>query len=305
LMAGSIDPAIKQSTTYHLPDGQTVTLEPVVRTKRRLGLPDFDPCTLLLNNDLHAGVPGILEDLREQYLLPPLHASWPVRRKNRHSKCYEELAKRLAKLLGIDPWLIYPMYERRSPGGLTEHQGLECLSAQVESMLSRLRRKYKEYNLTDSPFVMVKSSHNSFGAGCTTVRNESDLSALIAKIKTLNQQSDPPLMSNDFLVQEGLLSCERIDQTVAEPVVCMLDRYVVGGFYRTHPGRGTDESLHAEGSVYTPLVFDHSTSLPQHGARPAGAAPNRFYSYGVVARLAMLAAGYELEATDPDAYAGG
>jgi len=29
--------------------------------------------------------------------------------------------------------------------------------------------------------------------------------------------------------------------------------------------------------------------------------PNRFYMYGVVGRLAMLAASYELEATDPDA----
>jgi len=28
---------------------------------------------------------------------------------------------------------------------------------------------------------------------------------------------------------------------------------------------------------------------------------NRFYMYGVIGRLAMLAASYELEATDPDA----
>ena len=40
---------------------------------QRVGLPDFDPCTILLNNDLTAGPPGILEDLHEQYLLPPLH----------------------------------------------------------------------------------------------------------------------------------------------------------------------------------------------------------------------------------------
>jgi glutamate--cysteine ligase len=29
--------------------------------------------------------------------------------------------------------------------------------------------------------------------------------------------------------------------------------------------------------------------------------PNRFYMYGVIARLGMLAASYELEATDPEA----
>jgi hypothetical protein len=51
-----------------------------------LGLKDFDPCTILLNNDLSAGAPGILEDLHEQYLLPPLHAGWSVRRKSTTSR---------------------------------------------------------------------------------------------------------------------------------------------------------------------------------------------------------------------------
>jgi len=50
-----------------------------------------------------------------------------------------------------------------------------------------------------------------------------------------------------------------------------------------------------------PLAFEHSTHMPQPGVRPGVSAPNRFYMYGVVARLAMLAASYELEATNPDA----
>ncbi|HSV60380.1 MAG TPA: glutamate--cysteine ligase, partial [Variovorax sp.] len=41
--------------------------------------------------------------------------------------------------------------------------------------------------------------------------------------------------------------------------------------------------------------------LPQPGAKPGASAPNRFYMYGVIGRLAMVAASYELEATDPDA----
>jgi glutamate--cysteine ligase len=35
--------------------------------------------------------------------------------------------------------------------------------------------------------------------------------------------------------------------------------------------------------------------------KPGASTPNRFYMYGVIARLAMLAASYELEATDPHA----
>jgi glutamate--cysteine ligase len=98
-----------------------------------------------------------------------------------------------------------------------------------------------------------------------------------------------------------VLTQERVHEAVAEPVVYMMDRYVVGGFYRMHAERGTDENLNAPGASFVPLAFDHSAQLPQPGARPGASAPNRFYMYGVVARLAMLAASYELEATDPDA----
>src|SRR4051812_14767152 len=56
---GSIDPEVKKATTVNLPHDEPVTLEPVVRSKRRLGLKNFDPCTILLNNDLTAGAPGI------------------------------------------------------------------------------------------------------------------------------------------------------------------------------------------------------------------------------------------------------
>ena len=100
-----------------------MTLEPVVRTKRRLGLKNFDPCTILLNNDLAAGTPGILEDLHEQYLLPPLHAGWSVRRKSNHFHSYEEVSKRFGKLLGIDPWLINPMSTRAARSTCPPAQG--------------------------------------------------------------------------------------------------------------------------------------------------------------------------------------
>ena len=65
--------------------------------------------------------------------------------------------------------------------------------------------------------------------------------------------------------------------------------------------RGMDEDLNAPGSSFVPLAFDQSTHLPQLGVRPGASAPNRFYMYGVIGRLAMLAASYELESTDPQA----
>ncbi|MDP5007539.1 MAG: glutamate--cysteine ligase, partial [Glaciimonas sp.] len=85
-----------------------------------------------------------------------------------------------------------------------------------------------------------------------------------------------------------------------EPVVYMIDRYVVGGFYRVHAERGINENLNAPGAHYVPLAFAQQHALPDLLAKPGTTAPNRFYMYGVVARLALLAASLEMEKTDPN-----
>ena len=298
---GSIDPAIKKSTTVELPNGDTITLEPVIRSKRRLGLKDFDPCTILMNNDLFAGVPGILEDIHEQYLLPPLHAGWATRRKSMHFKCYEEVAKRLGKLLGVDPWLINPMYGTCGEVNLAEGTGMEGLSTHVDALLTKVRRKYKEYGIKEKPFVLIKADNGSHGMGIVTVRDVKDLDEVRLKAQSKAGGAGNAQPACDILVQEGVLTKERMNDAVAEPVVYMMDRYVVGGFYRVHAECGIDESLSLPGANYVPLAFAESAHLPQPGAKPGASAPNRFYMYGVIGRLSMLAASYELEATDPDA----
>jgi glutamate--cysteine ligase len=299
---GSIDPAIKSPKKIELPNGETVCLEPVVRGKRRLGLKHFDPCTILLNNDLLAGTPGILEDLHEQYLLPPLHAGWSVRRKSNHFHSYEEVSKRFGKLLGIDPWLINPMYARASGVDIAEGQGMDVLTSHVDALLTKIRRKYKEYGINEKPFVVVKADNGAHRMGVMTVRDVKDLEALGRrprnnKTGTAREAQEP----GDVIVQEGVLTNERVHDGVAEPVVYMMDRYVVGGFYRVHAERSPDENLNLPGASFVPLAFSESAHLPQPGAKPGASAPNRFYMYGVIGRLAMVAASYELEATDPDA----
>jgi glutamate--cysteine ligase len=284
---GSIDPDIKQNTTVELPNGETITLEPVIRSAKRLGLKDFDPCTILLNNELTKGLPGILEELHEQFVLPPLHASGSVRRKSTHYKCYEDVCKRFGKLLGVDPWLINPMFLTCTDADLAET---------VDTLLAKIKKKYKEYGITDKPFVVVKTNHSSLAdkhAGTSVM--------MLRQSSELKDQKDIAVFSGELVVQEGVLTKERMNDAVAEPVVYMMDRYVVGGFYRVHADRGMDENLCSPGSRYVPLAFAEGTELPQPGVKAGASAPNRFYMYGVIGRLAMLAASYELEATDPDA----
>jgi glutamate--cysteine ligase len=316
---GSISPDIKQATTIQLPGGESITLEPVIRNKNRLGLKNFDPCTILLNNDLSAGTPGILEDIHEQYLLPPVHAGWSVRRKSKHFQIYDEVAKRFGKVLGVDPWLINPMFSKCGALDMQDAAAVDKLTGQVDALLTKVRKKYKEYGINEKPFVVVKADNGTTdgtdngacGMGIMTVRDTKDMQALVQKArqKSALANSASPGMNGqhstqpvcEVIIQEGVLTNERMNDAVAEPVVYMMDRYVVGGFYRIHADRAADESLAAPGSRFVPLAFAESTRLPQPGIAPGASAPNRFYMYGVIARLAMLAASYELEATDPDA----
>ncbi|WP_374411027.1 glutamate--cysteine ligase [Hydrogenophaga sp.] len=295
---GSLSNDIKAPTTFDLPGGETVTLEPLIRSKRRLGLKHFDPCTILLNNDLSAGAPGILEDLHEQYLLPPLHAGWGVRRKSNHFKAYEEVAKRFGKLLGMDPWLITPMYGQCGEVNFADKTGLECLRSNTDALLARIRRKYKEYGINEKPFAVIKADNSHQALGQLTVRDAKELDDAWFKARA---KAVAGHNIGEVVIQEGVLTNERINAAVAEPVVYMMDRYVVGGFYRVHADRGTDESLSVPGSSFVPLAFEQSAQLPQPGVKPGASVPNRFYMYGVIGRLAMLSAAYELEATDPDA----
>jgi glutamate--cysteine ligase len=298
---GSLDPEVKAPVELTLPDGETLTVEPLIRTQRRLGLKHFDPCTILLNNDLSAGIPSVLEGLHEQYLLPPLHAGWAVRRKTNHFQAYEEVAKKFSKLMGMDPWLINPMFSQCGEVNFAEGAGIECVQTNVDALLGKIRRKYKEYGINEKPFVIVKADNGTYGMGIMTVRDAKQLDELNRRTRNKMSVIKDGQEVTEVIIQEGVPTYERINEAVAEPVVYMLDRYVVGGFYRVHADRGIDENLNSPGAQFVPLAFAESNHLPRQGAKPGASAPNRFYMYGVVARLAMLAASYELEATDPDA----
>ena len=295
---GSLLPEIDKPTPVDLPNGTTLLLEPLVRGQFRLGLEGFDPCAILLNNDLSAGIPEILQGLDDQFVLPPLHAGWAVRRKSNHFAAYDEVADDFAKLLGIDPWQINPYFSVCSSVNFHERQGEECLASNVDAVLAMIREKYKQYAIEETPYVVVKADAGTYGMGVMTVKDASEVTGLNRKQRNKMSVIKEGMSVSQVIIQEGVHTNEHVSDGVAEPVVYMIDRFVVGGFYRVHSGRGEDENLNAPGMHFEPLAFETSCSFPDQCQTP-DAPPNRFYAYGVVARLAQLAASLELERTAP------
>ena len=295
---GTLSDEVTQRTPIELPNGETLVLEPLVRRGDRLGVEGFDPCVVLLNNDLSAGIPAVLRGLDPgQILVPPLQAGWAVRRKSNHFAAYDQVAAEFSKLIGIDPWLINPYFGRCGQVNFHERAGEECVASNVDFVIERMKEKYREHGITDTPYVVVKADAGTYGMGVMTVRDSEEMRGLNRKQRNKMAVVKEGLAVSEVIIQEGVPTREDVDGAAAEPVVYMMDRSVVGGFYRVHTERGRDENLNAPGMHFVPLAFANSCNLPDCRATAAGSAPNRFYAYGVVARLALLAASIELEST--------
>ncbi|MFN7572828.1 MAG: glutamate--cysteine ligase [Betaproteobacteria bacterium] len=297
---GSLADEIAEPTTLELPTGETLRVEPLARRGARLGIasdPSFSPCVVLLNNDLSAGIPDMLRGLTEQVLVPPLHGGWAVRRKSLHFAAYDEVATDFARLLSIDPWLVNPYFARCGQVDFHAREGEDCLRESVDLVLTRIRARYAEYGITDKPFVIVKADAGTYGMGIMTVRDASEVVGLNRKQRNKMAVVKEGLEVRDVIIQEGVPTRETVGDGTAEPVVYMIDRYVVGGFYRVNKARGVDENLNAPGMEFAPLPFAQSCYLPDCSATAGSAPENRFYCYGVIGRLALLAAAIELERT--------
>ena len=90
---GSLLEEITSPQTINLPSGRSITLEPLVRDQGRITVADFDPCFVLLNNDLSGGRPEILENL-DQPVMPPTAIGWSDRLKSDHFAHYGRITDR-------------------------------------------------------------------------------------------------------------------------------------------------------------------------------------------------------------------
>jgi glutamate--cysteine ligase len=296
---GSLLPEVTSPQTIALASGRQVTLEPIVREDDRVQIGDFDPCFVLLNNDLSGGRPAILEGLKTP-VVPPLALGWSNRLKSQHFAHYRRVAAEFAGLIDIDPWLIDPVFRRCTEIDFQNREGEECLAANVEEVLRAITTKYREYGITQDPFVIVKADAGTYGMAIMTVKSVDDVRDLNRKQRTRMARTKEGHLVTDVIVQEGVYTFETLGATnaVAEPVVYMIGPYVVGGFYRVHTTRGPDENLNSPGMHFEPLAFADPCTCPARDQPPEVAA-NRFYAYGVIARLALAAAAREQKDVSP------
>ena len=291
---GSLLPDLKEPQTIKLDSGRELLLEPLRREGNQIAVDGFIPCSVLLNNDLSGGVPEILKNL-EQPVVPPLALGWHNRLKTGHFALYHDVTTEFGELLQIDPWLVDPLFRNCGEINFMKREGEECLAGNVELLLADIRLKYKEYGIQDEPFVIVKADAGTYGMGIMTVKSPDELRNLSRDVRKKMAVTKEGKETTGAIIQEGVYTFETWgdERATAEPVVYMIDHHVVGGFYRVHGGRSNQENLNAPGSSFQMLAFEAACNHPDPSCGP-DERPNRFYAYGVVARLALMAAAREI-----------
>jgi glutamate--cysteine ligase len=247
-----------------------------------------------LNNDLSEGVPDVLKNLT-QAVAPPLQLGWYQRRKTVHFEHYNQVANEFAKLTGMDPWLINPIFASCDHVNFLKREGEKELMHAVDTVLRATKEKYQAFGIKERPFVVVKADSGTYGMGVMMVSDAQEILHLNRKERTRMTASKGHRKITEVIVQEGVYSFETVGtaNAVAEPVVYMFGQHVMGGFYRVHTERSNSENLNAPGAYFKPLAFSDSCNNPDHCLQPDHYL-NRYYAYGVVARLALVAAAREM-----------
>lgn len=272
---GSLDEKLTQAFEPELASGRKIKIEPLLRKNNQVGVPDFFPCCIVLNNDLSEGIPKLLENLDQQRIMPSAQLGWFYRLKSQHFRFYELVAEEFAKEFGFDAWLINPYFDHCPEVDFMKQGGQDCLIRNAKTIMKKIQLSYDQYKLNEKPFLAIKADAGTYGMAVMMVDDPEQLGSLNRKERTRMSTSKGGKQVTKAFIQEGVPTRETTTSgKTAETVVYLMGRQVIGGFYRVHENRGNNENLNAPGMHFEPMQ------------------PN--YLHSVVARLAALAAAREL-----------
>ena len=254
----------------------------------------FIPDIILLNNDLSAGVPEILKKIK-QLVLPDLNMGWTNRSKTVHFKFYSDIIYNFSRVFNIDSWLIEPLFRNCGEIDFKTKQGEECIVYHATKLFKLIEEKYDEYAINEKPYLMIKADSGTYGMGIIQVKSIDDIITINRKQRTKMTKTKGGNTLNSVILQEGIYSNEKLStpNEVVEPVIYSFGSNLVGGFYRVHQDKNNSENLNSPGMTFKPIPFNNVCISPDH-TQSIYSDTNKFYIYGVVARLAILAAAKEL-----------
>lgn len=293
LKIGALEVGHDSPKFINLPSGRSIGFFHIIREADCVGVKDFQPDVIVLNNDLSLEIPEVLMGI-QQPIVPNLQLGWSQRRKSNHFRQYQTIAHEFCTLFQVDPWTIAPYFDHCRHVDFMAGVGLEDLVTSAQRLFEKIQAKYDHHNIKQPPFLVIKSDSGTYGQAVMMIQSPEEIEHLNRKRRTQMAKGKGGKEVSDVLLQEGIPTSECLgDQKwPAEPIVYMIGGSVIGGFYRVHRGKNATQNLNAPGMHFEPLSYAECCHDPQLRFIPHDT-HNHFYAYSVVSRLALLACAME------------
>ncbi len=245
---------------------------------------DFEPDLVISNNDFSLSYEDWYQGLNLP-LNPPRELGWYQRKKSTHFEFYNELAKEFAELIDLDPWVFQVESELFSDFNINSEESKAELAAKVDEMIERIRSNYAQRGIKDEPVLFIKNNSGTYGLAVTPVKSGKAVLDWNYKTRKKMKAAKGGRDVEELLLQEGIPSIVKTEDAIAEPVLYLVGRHLIGGFLRTHKKKGESESLNSPGAVYQRMCVTDLKIDPQN-------CPHENV-YGWVAKLSAVATGLE------------
>jgi glutamate--cysteine ligase len=270
----------EEKMVIDLENGQFIELEPI---KKIITTADL----IILNNDLTDGIPEILQNISIP-VIPSPNLGWYRRAKSDHFTIYNELAKEIAAIIDIDPWLISSFHKSCEGVNFKEQIGIENLAKIVDELLLEVKQKYLQYNIEEEPYCFIKADNGTYGIAVWAVFSGNDVLEINKKERNKMNMLKGSVQTTRVMIQEGIKTIDKIDQKIAEPMIYLIAGQVVGDLFRANPTRNEKINLNSEGMEF----FDFE-NLAQNQLNISLEKIETIAIYNFIARLAALAAAME------------
>lgn len=257
-----------------------ICISSITKYQNKLQIDDFIPELIILNNDLSSGMPDLLRNI-EQQVIPHPNNGWFMRRKSNHFKVYNKLIEELEELFSLPSFVLTTEFDVCEGVNFKSKHGMDELAKKVEALLLKIKEKYAQHNITDTPYVVVKSDYGTYGMGIMMVKSADEISSINKKLRNQMHITKSNIVNERVIIQEGVKTLDKIGNASAEPLLYLINHQQIEFMYRIHKAKDEYSNLN---SVGMEIANNHRFDCEDY-----------YYCCNLVSRLASLAAALELQ----------
>lgn len=246
-------------------------------------------CLIILNNDLTTGIPEVLQQSSVP-IYPSVKAGWHSRQKSHHFQLTAELMKEFAEFIDLDPWLLSCLFTKAGDVDINEDKDRLRLMDEANDLMKKIKAKYLEHGIDEKPYLVLKSDTGTYGMGVMAVEDPAEIRDLNRKGRNKLYKGKSSQVIDRFIIQEGVPTIYSVANKASEVCIYQIENNLIGGFYRSHSGKGSRENLNSTGMEFH-KICPHSAKYGDCGHHTNW---NMFDVYRILARIAAVAAHREI-----------